>query len=304
MSNLKDVMFAINGETEEKVKPQEDYIPEAKAKNVIKGADDELNKMVVFKLVNKNTSGVYIQPIDYVINPKEPELGLQMIRLLEGVSTIWAKDQKGIPENRIGQLIKNMTLEWPRGSRFMYVPAFDKAKLEFMEVCNHNRLNEHRTKTSKTEFFKYDAEDVEKAKTAIIMKEIELLMKAQKQPFEKMKQHAFYLGIRLTHDITGAPKSEDALRGEYLLKAKTSPEEFEKSFDKKEVDIHYKIRQAIVDGKLDIARGDGRIYYGKNGALVCNLPNGQDPIRYLTELALTNSKEGKDFKTELERIVT
>jgi len=303
MSSIKDIEFAMRGEQDEVIKVADtDYIPSAKGVSTTNEANKDLQGMVVFKLVKKNTSGVYIQPIDFAINPEEPEKGPQMMRLLEGVPSIWVKDQKDIPDSQASRKIR--FLEWPKGSRFMYVPAWDKAKLEFMELCCHNRLNPNRTKISKTEFFKYDPEAVAKEKLAIEMKEIEMLMKAQKQPEDKMKKHAFYLGIKLTHDITGAPKSEEALRGEYLLYAKRNPDEFEKSFDAKEVDIHYKIRQAIIDGKLDISRGDGRIYYGKNGGVVCNMPKNENAIQYLTQLALTNSKEGKEFKQELERIVT
>jgi hypothetical protein len=302
MSSLKDIMFSMNGEQEERVKQPEDYVPEPKGKNIIKGADDGLNKMVLFKTRNKNPSGLYIQAIDHAINPDEPEKGPQMIRLLKGFPSIWVKDQKDIAANQIGKMQE--MLEWPKGSRFMSVPIYEKAKLQFMELCCHNMLNENRVGTSKTEFFKYDPEIVAKEKTAMEMKEIKILLQAQQQPFEKMKKHAFYLGISLTHEITGAPKSEDALRGEYLLYAKRNPDYFESSFDSKEVDIQYKIRTAIVDGKIDIARGDGRIYWGRNGGILCNIPKSEQPIPYLTQLALTNSKEGKEFKTELERIVT
>lgn len=302
-SSIKDIEFIMNGEPDEKViNNDQDYIPESKVKGIINGSEDELNRLYVFKLVKKNTSGVYIQPIDYVINPDEPEKGPQMMRLLEGVPSIWAKDQKDIPENKVGKMMK--FLEWPKGSRYMYVPAYDKAKLKFMELCCHNRLNENRTKTSKTEFFLYDPEAVAKEKLALEVKEIEMLIKAQSQPFDKMERHAFYLGIKLTHDITEAQKSEGALRTEYLLYAKRSPNEFEKSFDSKEVDVHYKIRSLIVDGKIDISRGDGRIYWGNNGGVVCNIPKDEKPIPYLTQLALTNTNEGKTFKKELDRIVT
>lgn len=304
MATLKDINFSMNGEPEEKVKPIDaDYIPESKMKDSIGGVEDELNGVVVFKLVKKNVGGVYIQPIDYVINPKEPEKGLQMIRLLQGVPSIWAKDQKDIPENKIGKLLR--FIEWPKGSRFMYVQKHDKAKLEFMELCCHNRLNPHRTKESKTEFFLYDPELASKEKLAKEMKEIQMLMKAQAQPLEKLKRHLFYLGGKLTHDITGAPKSEDALRMDYLLIAKQRPEEFEKSFDAKEVDVEYKIRQVVIDGKLDISRNDGRVYWGNNGAVACNMPRDErNPIKYLTQLALTNSKEGKDFKDKLDHLAT
>lgn len=304
MATLKDINFSMNGEPEEKVKPIDaDYIPESKIKDSIQGAEDEFNGVVVFKLVKKNTGGVYIQPIDYVINPKEPEKGLQMIRLLKGVPSIWAKDQKDIPENKVGKMME--FLEWPKGSRFMYVQKHNKTKLEFMELCCHNRLNPHRTKESKTEFFLYDPELAAKEKLAIEMKEIQMLMKAQTQPLEKMKKHLFYLGGKLVHDITGAPKSEEALRMDYLLLAKRNPIEFEKSFDSKEVDIEYKIRQVIVDSKLDISRNDGRVYWGNNGAVACNMPRDEkNPIKYLTQLALTNSKEGKEFKERLDQLST
>jgi hypothetical protein len=303
MATLKDVQFSMNGEPGEKVKPIDaDYVPDAKGQDSINGPGENLNKLVIFKLVKKNTGGVYIQPIDYAINPKEPEKGPQMIRLLKGVPSIWAKDQKDIPENKVGKLME--FLEWPKGSRYMFVQAYDKAKLEFMELCCHNRLNPNRTKVSKTEFFLYDPEAADKERLAAEMKEIEMLMKAQTQPVDKMKKHLFYLGGKLTHDITGAPKSDDSLRMEYLLAAKRNPVEFEKSFDSKEVDIHYKIRQLVIDSKLDISRNDGRIYWGNNGAVACNIPKGENPITYLTQLALTNSKEGKEFKTEIDRIAT
>jgi hypothetical protein len=301
MATLRDVQFAMHGEQDVvNSNHDDDYVPELKIKKTDK--PDEDNGYVIFKLVRKNSNGVYIQPIDYVINPKEPEKGLQMIRLLEGVSSIWASDQKDIPEAKAGKMMR--FIEWPKGSRFMSVPKWDKAKLEFLELCCHNRLNPNRTKSSKTEFFKYDPEHVAKEKLAQETKEIEMLLKAQQQPFEKMKKHAFYLGIKLTHDLTGAPKSEEAVRMEYLIYAKRNPSDFEASFDSKEVDIYYKIRQAVIDSKLDIARGDGRIYWGKNGGVVCNIPKSDNPIKYLTELALTNTKEGKEFKQELERIVT
>lgn len=302
MATLKDIQFSMNGEPEETVKTIDaDYVPESKMQSSI--GDGDQNGLVCFKLAKKNVGGVYIQPIDYVINPKEPEKGLQMIRLLKGVPSIWAKDQKDIPENKVGKLME--FIEWPKGSRFMFVQKQDKAKLEFMQLCCHNRLNPNRTKESKTEFFLYDPEIAAKEKLALQMKEIEMFMKAQAQPVEKMKKHLFYLGGKLTHDITGAPKSDESLRMEYLLKAKQNPIEFEKSFDAKEVDIYYKIRQVIIDGKLDISRNDGRIYWGSNGAVACNMPKTEkDPIQYLTQLALTNSKEGKDFKDKLDHLAT
>lgn len=299
MASIKDIQYAIHGEQDESIqKKEEDYIPKVS----IKESAPKDDGFVVYKLVKKNPSGVHVQAIDYVINPNESDKGPQMIRLLEGVPSIWAKDQKDLPESKIQKSLR--FLEWPKGSRFMTVPKWDKAMIEFMELCRHNIQNPNRTSTSKTEFFKYDPDAIAKERLENELLEVKMLVAAQQQSFEKMKKHAFYLGIPLMDTVTSLPKSEEALRIDYLLYAKRDPKTFKESLDSKEVDIQFLVRNAIVDGKIDISRNDGRIYWGKNGGVICNIPKTEKPIPYLTHLALTNSKEGKEFKSELEKIVT
>jgi hypothetical protein len=41
-----------------------------------------------------------------------------------------------------------------------------------------------------------------------------------------------------------------------------------------------------------------------NGGFIGKIPQHRKPLEYLTELAMTNSQEGKQFKEQLESIIT
>jgi hypothetical protein len=189
-------------------------------------------------------------------------------------------------------------IEFPKGTKFISVPTWDKAMIEFMEVCRHNIGNPNRKTGSKFEFFRYDPNEAAKAQLEEEMLEIEMITKASQQTPEKMKKHAAFLGISFTDEI-GRPKPDDRIRTDYILAAKRSPREFKKSLDSKEVDIQYKIRAAILDGKIDIGRGDNKAYYGKGGGLICSIPKSEEPLRVLTDLALSTNSEGKEFLEQL-----
>jgi hypothetical protein len=88
-----------------------------------------------------------------------------------------------------------------------------------------------------------------------------------------------------------------------MLAAKRDPRTFKNTFDSEEVDIQYKIRTAIMDGKIDISKGDGYAYYA-GGAKICLLPKTEKPLKTLTELAGTKNKEGRQFRDQLNKIVT
>lgn len=282
------------------VQPEPDYIPEPGA--LFTPAPAPFH---VFKLAHSNKGGgVRIQGIDHVIDPRSITKekpngdGPEMIRLLSGVTTIWAKEQKNLSDDYIRRNLR--FLEWPRGTKFMSLPSWDVAGLEFARLTRHNRRSKSRS-GSKTEFFEYDPNEEARVRYEAQMLEVDMIIKANQQSEEKMRKHAFYLGIPLFEQITGAPKSVEALRTEYILRAKNDPAGFKSSFDSKEVDIQFMIRNAIVDGRIDITRADGKACWGRNGAVICPIPKSEQPIPYLTQLALTNSKEGKDFLKELER---
>lgn len=302
MSSIKDAEYAMKGETTPALALQEDYVPAPVLK---KDESPNVNQeFVVFKMANPNKDGgMYIPGKDFVIDPRtitkeNPDgNGPEMIRLLNGVTTIWAKEQKDLDADYIKKNIR--TIEFPRGTRFITVPTWDKSMLEFMRMCRHNIRNPHRKGGSKMEFFEYDPNEIAKALLDKELLEVEMVGKAKEQSEGKMKRHAFYLGINLIDEI-GRVKPIDRLRVDYMLAAKRDPKRFKDSFDSKEVDIQFLIREAIIDNKIDITKGDGKAYWGNNGGVICIIPKTEKPLQYLTQLALTNSKEGKEFLEQLQ----
>jgi len=305
MSTIKEVEYAMKGEQKPVAPKEQDFIPQAVP---IKNAPRE-TEFIVYKLVNSNREGgVYIPGTDYVIDPRTitPEKpdgdGPEMIRLLKGVNTIWAKEQEKLDKEWVKR--NGRFIEFPKGTKFISVPSWDKAMVEFMEVCRHNIRNPNRKTGSKFEFFKYDPNEVAKARYERELLEMEMTIKANSQSYEKMQKHAFFLGIALTDEL-GRVKKEEALKVDYMLSAKRDPVRFKASFDSKEVDILFRVRAAILDAKIDTGRGDGKIYWGTGGAMICHLPNKEtDVSRFLTSLALTPTKEGQQFLEQLNQVST
>lgn len=305
MSNLKEIQNAMNGEQSSLQQAPIDFIPEPILEQEEQAPVN--TEFVVFKLANANRDGgVHIPGIDYVIDPrtvtkeKPNGNGPEMIRLINGVTTIWAKEQKDIDANYIK---KNMrTISFPRGSRFITVPMWDATQIEFMRHARHNTRNPHRKTGTKTEYFEYDPNEQAKALLDKEMLEVEMVALASQQPIEKIRPHASYLGIKF-EDEYGIPKPERRLKAEYMLLAKRDPKRFKETVESEEVEIQYKIRKAIIDGKIDISKGDGYAYYA-GGARICLLPKSEKPLKTLTELAITKNKEGRQFKEQLNKIVT
>ena len=304
MSTLKEVQNAMSGEQTTQVTM--DYIPEPEFEQ--KEEPPVNHDFVIFKLANANRDGgVHIPGIDYVIDPrtvtkeKPNGNGPEMIRLINGVPTIWAKEQgEKLDVNYIKKNIR--TISFPRGSRFITVPMWDTTQIAFMRAARHNTKNPHRKSGSKTEYFEYDPNEQAKSLLDKEMLEVEMVALASQQPIEKIRPHAFYLGIKFD-DEYGIPKPENRLKAEYMLLAKRDPKRFKETVDSEEVNIQYLIRKAIVDGKIDIAKGDGYAYYA-GGARICLLPKTEKPMKTLTELAITKNKEGREFKEQLKRITT
>lgn len=304
-TGIKDIEYAMHGERPIAEVKEPDFLPEAVP---IKNDTPPDEGFLVYKLAKSKDGGVYIPNVDYVIDPrtitkeKPNGDGPEMIRLLKGVNTIWAKEQEKLDKEYIKR--SGRFIEFPKGTKFISVPLWDIALIEFMEVCRHNIRNPNRKTGSKFEFFKYDPNEVAKARYEKELLEMEMTIKANSQSYDKMQKHAFYLGIGLTDEL-GRIKLEPALKVDYMLSAKRDPVRFKESFDSKEVDILFKVRAAILDAKIDTGRGDGKIYWGSGGGLICHLPNKEtDVTRYLTKLALTPEEQGKRFLEQLNEIST
>jgi hypothetical protein len=171
--------------------------------------------------------------------------------------------------------------------------------LEFARACRHNIGSKDRRTGSKYEFIEYDPIKQQEAALQKEYFEIEMVIKAKEMPVDKMKKLANFLGISFNDEL-GQYKGDDGIRRELIIHAKRNPKNFEKYIDSKEVEVAYLVKKAILDAKIDLtAQGGNAIWAGGKG-FIAKVPIARKPLEYLTELAMTNSEEGRTFKEQLE----
>lgn len=307
MATLKDYNYAVNGESPQQT---ETYLAEQDIINGMRYANDPVTstQWVIFKLANKTQSGgVYLPSIDDVVNPatitkENPKGTVERMRLLNGIPSVWMKDQKDVSPEYVRQ--NGRMLQFARGNggdRILRIAEHDTSGLTFARLCNHNIGSKSRRSGSRFEFYEYDAAREEKEASDKKFKSLDAAIEAKQQPLEKMRKHANFLGIPLTNAM-GLPKGEDGIRREYIIYAEKHYEYFMKTLGSKEVDIAFMVRMGIIEGLIEIDREPGKIYWAKQGGMIGVYPQGVQPDKYLIDLALTNSKEGKQFLDQLQNI--
>jgi hypothetical protein len=254
-------------------------------------------KYHIFKLVDtKKKGGTYIPNIDDIINP---ETGREeRARLLVGVDSIWVKDQKHLDPDYVRQNAKSLV--FPRGAKCLRIPDWDVAALQFARLCRHNIGNPNRKSGSKFEFYEYDP--AKQAREALEKEslEIDMAIIARELDEASMKKYVSFLKIAMNDEL-GELKSSDLLRKELMLYAKRNPYQFKDLVNNrsKEVEISYLVKKGVLSARIDIASKPGRAFWASGGGLIGVIPNNRQPIDYLTELALTNTEEGRSFRKQL-----
>jgi hypothetical protein len=296
MAKLKDVQFSFTGETQQ----SESSLHQAEISHyeVNQAAVVKETKYHIFKLVDtKKKGGTYIPNIDDVINPATGKE--ERMRLLVGVDTIWIKDQKHLDADYIKQNAKSLV--FPRGAKCLRIPDWDKTSLEFARLCRHNIGSPNRKTGSKFEFFEYDP--AKQAAEALERESLEIDMAIIARQLDEVTLKKYFSFLKLImHDDLGEMKSAEMLRKELMLYAKRNPFEFRDLVNNKskEVEISYLVKKAVISAKIDIASQPGRAFWANGGGLIGIIPNNRQAVDYLTELALTNTEDGRNFQKQLK----
>jgi hypothetical protein len=225
---------------------------------------------------------------------------MERVRLLTGVDTIWLKEQKDItPEYARNN---QRSLSFVRGTKILRIPDYDHTALEFARLTRHNIGSPSNRTGSHFEFYEYNPAREQEEMLRREEMEIEMAIIAKGMDATKMRKHAAFLGLRLIDDL-GMPKTDDGIRREYIVYAKRYPEYFQKTVESKEVELSWSIKRAILDGKIEVGREPGRVYWANGGGLIGSYSTKNESAeKYLLNLATTNSEEGRIFKERLQQI--
>lgn len=249
---------------------------------------------VVFKLVETHRSGrVHLPTEDYVVNPATKEY--EKMRLLKGVQSIWEKDQKNMTRDDIKTHAMSLTFE----KNVLRVPVYEKQTLEYLRITSMNMGSSTPNKSAKFRFYEYNPEAAAKEALEMEEKELEAIIAAKDAKADKMRKHALYLNITFADEITGMPKTDEALRKDYIRAAKRNPKVFMDTKEDPAVEISFQVKKLVSEGKIDLGKQPNSIFWA-NGPFICKVTPGQTPVDSLVELGLTNSKEGREFKERLQ----
>lgn len=300
MATLKDYRYALTGETAPDQNATVMADADAQIVNQIRqGNNTETNgEWILFRLVQTNRKGgIHLPNIDDV---KHPETGkVERMRLLTGVTSPWVKDQKDLTPDYIKN--NRRTIVFPRGQKVIKLRSIDEAAITFMRLTNSNIGSPSKIQGSRFEFYEYDPARAEKEAAEKEFFALEMAIEAKQATLEDMKKHANFLGISLSNDM-GMAKGEDGIRREYVMYAKKNPEYFKQTLKTKQVELTYMVRMAISDSRIEVGREPGRIFWAKNGGMIGAYAPTETPEKYLVDLAMTNSTEGKQFLDQLQAL--
>lgn len=296
-TSLKHIEHAMNGE------PEQSTVNFDAAAAIAQAEANEgqtVEKYVIFKLVNSSKKGgTHIPNIDDVVNPDTGKV--ERIRLLAGVDTIWQKEQKDITPDYIRQ--NSRSLSFPRGAKVLRIPEWDTTALKFAKLCRHNIGAPNRKSGSKFEFFEYDPAKAAKEARSKEVLQLQMAIKVDALPMDTVKKLCSFVRISFNDEI-GELKGDDALKTDLMLYAKNNAESFQVLIGEKasEVEIAFAVKKAVLSNLIDTGTYAGRAFWASSGATIGHIPNEVDAITHLTELAQTNTEEGRKFREQLKTL--
>ena len=294
-TSLKHVQDAMKGEPKASV--QQEVFSHTPSGTGTENGNVGERQYVVFRLVNKKQRRLNIDGICHeVVNPKtgRPET----IRLIRGANSIWTseltellKDKDYVNKNRIG-------LRFEDG--ICRVGVHEVNKLEFARTIKHN-VGRERNAAGKYGFYEYDAAEEANFRYQKQMNKVNTVIAVNNLPVESMKKLALFFDIK-PWDELGMPKSDEGMRTELLIRADSTPDLISKYIDSREVEVSFLVRKAIVEAKIDLGGQAGNAVWSGSKGFIAKIPSGRKALEYLTEFAMTNSNEGRQFKEQLEQM--
>ena len=292
MATLKHVQDSQSGETLTASETPSSYIP--KTEDSMMAA-----KNIIFRMVSNRKGRTYIDGVcDSILNPKTKKR--ERIWLINGADSIWQSELTELLKDKEYVRLNRRSLLFEGG--VCRILSTDDNALEFARR-NKNNVGKNRLGNGKFDFYEYDAQEEQKMRLEKQTRKIQTVIKVNDMPDDRVKKLALFLDIPLVDEM-GYPKGVEGIKAELLMKADSNPELVEKYMGSKEVEISWLVRKAIMDALIDLQAQPGNALWAGGKGFIAKIPAGRKTYEYLTELAMTNSEEGRNFIEQLKQVVT
>lgn len=216
------------------------------------------------------------------------------IRYLEGVTSIYEDEQEHLSDFK-----KRQRPEIKFINGVLTVQANRTSLIKFLLLSNMNEGNKNPIQGTRKIYRLLDFEAQEEQAIVKAETRMDAMKLAMEAPVENMIPHAQYLGVNFKNSY-GEDRGDKAIRVDYLEFADKNPETFIKTYNNPLVKIEYAIRKAVSLSLINLDSVKGQAIWGDTKKFITQIPDGKEPIKYLSEFALT--EDGKDFYSQLKSI--
>lgn len=257
---------------------------------------------VIFKLVKKKRGRHHLDNFtDPVPNPENNNVPERMC-LLSGATDVWETKCENILKDkaRYDRARRGMDIIFLDG--VCRVRSTDMLRLKFLRLHPKN-VGDRKVGSIGSDFYEYSPAREQEDRLKKQMMKIQMVLKASEMDCSVTgygRKIASFLGIKMTDEDLGIAKTPEAIKTELVLRADTDPVTFQKYIDSTEVEVQWLVRRAISDSKIDLGGATGTVTWADGKGFIGKIPSTRKPLEYLTELALTNSDEGRRFKEQLQ----
>ena len=216
------------------------------------------------------------------------------IRYLQGESSIFVDEQnvdKEIAKRRKKQIQLN--------DGFLIVNKDEITKLNFLNACNYNASNKHRSTTSSVIFERWDPSEASKKANDAIVDEAEALITIGNMNGPELEVFAMALGEDIKRFRAIAGMDTDSLRREMIIKVKQKPEIVKTVLGRKDTAIRAIVAKGLAEGVWDHDVKSNTVMWTKNQRVITNLPYGGEPITTIVNM-IQKDKVYQDHFDELK----
>jgi hypothetical protein len=180
-------------------------------------------------------------------------------RFINTENSIWIDEQReltGSEEATILSLPENQ-LEFEHGK--LFVRAIEKSKVNALLIQDMYEDKKVKLRNTPPVYRLLNPEAILKATQAILDQAWEAESLARKSSEEEMYEFCHVLGINLE-------QSDDAIRKDFIVKAKSNPEYFLKHFVNPKNRYTFAFAQALKDNVLSVNKDSGKLIWAESGS--------------------------------------
>jgi hypothetical protein len=232
-------------------------------------------------------------------NGKHRPSGKYYIRYYDGCTTLF-KDSQPNDKPTIDAL--NLST----GSRYfnngyLFVEGYEKLFKVFMDWTSMNELSPYRDMKIFPKFKSVLPERSLVSEGDLLDLEDKATDIAKSAPVSKMISHANFLEIPMEDNVTGVKFSPEVLRIAYRKKAKENPSLFISSYSDETMELKYKIKKLIIEGKLSTSLLPNSLTWVSNGKFIVDI-SGLESIDNIVKKAAEYSQtdDGAEFLDKLK----